>query len=487
MLFNTLSGRLILLTTLFVILAEVMILVPAVSRFRVEYLREHLERAQIASLALLATPDDMVEPDLEAELLDNAGVLNIVLQRDKRRELVLSSPFSGAVDESFDLREATEYTLLRDAVRCLLAPPGRIIRVIGPPVKGGGMVIEVTLPENPLRAELIAHGQGILALSLAVSSVAAVLLFLALRRFITRPIQRVAQNMSRFQEAPEDARRIIRPSSRMRELAEAEHALQDMQSRLNSALKQKERLAQLGGAVARISHDLRNMLTTAQLLVDRIDMSRDPKVKRVAPKLVASLDRAINLCERTLDFGRTEEPPPEPRRVLLRPFVDDLGEGELLAAQNAGIRFRNDVPEGLVCEADPDQLFRVLGNLIRNAREALEHVVTGGCICLSAVTVEGGVELIVADDGPGLPTSALENLFQPFRGSVRRGGSGLGLAIAAELVRGHGGRLELLDTSTEGTRFRIFLPGAHPLPGGGEKTVTSPRNSPLHTPESPDR
>ena len=87
---NSLSGRFLILTTVFVMLAEILIFVPSVARFREDYLLARLERAQIASLALLA--NDMIDSELEAELLENAEVLNVVLRRDEVRQLMLSSP-----------------------------------------------------------------------------------------------------------------------------------------------------------------------------------------------------------------------------------------------------------------------------------------------------------------------------------------------------------------------------------------------------------
>lgn len=480
-LFGTLSGRLLILTVAFVMIAEVLIFLPSVARFRVEFLRERLERAQIASLALLATPDDMIAPDLERELLANAGVLNIVLRREARRELVLSSPMPGPVAQTVDLRSEPAFALMRDAILCMLHPTERVIRVIGAPVKGGGLVIEVTMEEAPLRAAMLRYGGRVLMLSLAISAVTALALFLAVRRFITAPMARVAQNMARFRDNPEDAGRIITPTSTLKELAEAEQALMEMQSRLIAALRQKDRLAALGGAVARISHDLRNMLTTAQLLADRIETSADPAVRRVAPKLIASLDRAIALCERTLAYGRAEEPLPEPRRVRLHAMVEDLAGAELPGGAQL-VTFRNLVPEALTVEADPEQLYRVLDNLLRNARQAIAASGRPGEILVSATADPQGAEIEIRDTGPGIPSRALASLFEPFRGTARAGGSGLGLAIAAELVRGHGGRLELVETSTAGTIFRIFLP-RRPAPLGGAGAVTSP----LHPADGADR
>jgi len=114
---------------------------------------------------------------------------------------------------------------------------------------------------------------------------------------------------------------------------------------------------------------------------------------------------------------------------------------------------RNDVTDEIELNADRDQLFRILTNLLRNATQAGAETIT-----VSAKSNGRWVEIDVADDGPGLPPRAREKLFRPFEGSARAGGAGLGLAIARELVRGHGGDLTLVDTDKDGTRFRIALP-----------------------------
>ena len=285
MVFNTLSGRFLGLTILFVVIAEVLIFVPSIARFRLDYLQNRLDLAQLAALALLATPDEMVAPDLEAELLDTAEVLNVVLRRDDVRELVLASQLPAPVVETFDIRDAESTTLMRDALRVYAARGDRIIRVIGRPSQSARSEIEVTLHEWPLRKAMIAYGLRILYLSLAISVATGALLFFAVQRFIVRPISRVVDHMTAYQDDPEDASRIIEPQGGARELVQAETALHDLQVRLTGALRQKERLAALGGAVAKISHDLRNLLTTAQILADRIDASTDPGVKRTAPKL----------------------------------------------------------------------------------------------------------------------------------------------------------------------------------------------------------
>lgn len=455
---NTLSGRVLTLTVIFLMLAEVLIFVPSVARFRVEYLQERLELSQIASLSLLATPNDMVSPDLEVELLKNAEVLNVVLRRDAMRELILATPMPDPVAETFDLRDPSPGTLIWDALTTLVRAEDRVIRVIGMPVKGGGVEIEVTLKEMPLRAAMLQYGLNILWLSLVISAFTAALLFMAVRRFIVRPMKRVVGSMTAYAEDPEDSHRIIKPTSRVTELMDAEVALADLQTQLTKSLRQKERLAALGGAVSRISHDLRNMLTTAQLLADRFERSEDPTVKRSAPKLISSLDRAITLCERTLTFGKAEEPAPQLQLHILRQIVEEVLEGDRVQIEDGEVTLICDVPHELHVEADSEQFFRVLANLVRNARQAIAGTGKPGEIRVTALECDGGIEVEVSDNGPGLPERARENLFQPFKGGARRGGTGLGLAIAAELVRGHGGVLELKRTSAEGTIFRIFLP-----------------------------
>ncbi len=455
---KSLSGRFLLLTIVFVMLAEVFIFVPSVARFRQDYLQARLERAQIASLAVLAGTDLMVDPRLERELLENAGVLNVVLQRDSVRELVLSSPMPEEVATTYDLRDPSAWQLLRDALLQLIDSENRVIRVIGTPVKNAGQLIEITLRSGPLRAAMLDYGVRIFQLSLVISLITSAFLFLAVRRFLVQPIHRVVQAITAFKEAPEDQSRIITPAAGITELREAEEALREMQIELNHALKQKDRLASLGAAVAKISHDLRNMLTTAQLLADRIEQSADPAVQRTAPKLVGSLTRAVNLCESTLAYGRAEEPPPEFSRFPLAQVVADVVESEMLDARDDLVRIDTDLPDDLVVRADPEQLYRVLSNLVRNARQAIEATGRTGEIRLSAADRGDRWEITVRDTGPGLPARALDKLFRPFEGGARKGGTGLGLAIAAELVAAQGGRLDLVSTGPEGTEFRITMP-----------------------------
>jgi len=465
---NTLSGRFLILTTIFVMLAEILIFVPSIARFREQYLQDRLERAQIASLALLA--DDMLETELEAELLQNAGVFNVVLRRDEVRQLMLASPIPDPIAKTFDLRDASAMVLIRDAMMRLLETNDDIIRVIGEPVRDAGLLIEITIEAAPLRAAMLDYGLRILVLSAVISVFTAILLFAAVRMLMVRPIKGVVGYMQRYAAAPEDARGIIKPSATVIELREAEDALQKLQMELTHALKQRERLAQLGGAVAKVSHDLRNILTSAQLFTDRIEMSEDPLVRRLAPKLVNSITRAVSLCEGTLAFGRAEEPAPALIEVPLCQIMEDVVDSEQLAAGDDPVQILSEVPTGLEVRADPEQLYRVVMNLVRNARQAIAATGKEGHVLIRAGEQPTSWWIEVCDTGPGLPPKTQENLFTPFQGSNRKGGSGLGLAIAAELIKGHGGEVRLKRTGADGTAFEVSLPK-------GDQIVDTKKNS----------
>ena len=319
------------------------------------------------------------------------------------------------------------------------------------------------LDEASLREAVVDFSIRLIVSSLIVAGAAAGLVFVVLQVLIVGPVRRLARNITDFADDPEGADRIIAPSHRTDEIGLAETALARMEEALADQLREKRRLAELGLSVAKINHELRNLLTGAQLLGDRLEGAADATVQRIAPRLVATLGRAIRFCEATLAYGRAAEPPPSRRVVALAPVVAELSD---LAALSLGarVRVRTEVGEGLTACVDPDQLARALANLVRNAVQA--HEAAGPAASAPEVRViaeregaphAGSVTILVADNGPGLPERTRARLFEPFQGSMRSGGTGLGLAIASELVRLNGGTLTL-DQGTPGTRFRIVLP-----------------------------
>jgi len=447
-----LSARVLFLTMAFVMLAEVLIYAPSVGRFQLTYLQDRLSDAHLAVLALEATPDHMVDAKLEAELLNHVGAFTVALSKPGAGKMVLMAKTPSRIDVTFDLREKNFFMLIGNAFMTLLSGGERIMRVVGPSPKAADVLVEIVLEDGPLRQEMIGYSKRILALSLVISLFTAALVYLSLHLLIVRPMRRVTESMARFRADPEDASRVVRPSARSDEIGVAQRELANMQRGLRAALQQKTHLAALGTAVTKINHDLRNILATARLVSDRLAGSEDPEVQRVTPTLVDAIDRAVNLCEQTLDFTREGAPTVAPSRFDLRALIADVGEG--LPDQANGVAVLHSLLDGpFEIEADREQLHRVLGNLARNAIQA-------GASRIEVMARRERQDIVIdfADDGPGLPPRAREHLFQPFTGSSRPGGTGLGLAIARELMRAHGGDLCLEYSTGTGTCFRLILP-----------------------------
>ena len=454
-----LSAKLLLLTVLFVMLAEVFVFVPSVSNFRRQWLMERLAAAQIASLAAEAAPGGQLPTMLRDELLKQAKVKAIAVKRAESRVLIIEMDMPADIDASYDLRHASWLALIADALMVYVAPDDRVIRVIGEPGFHDGEFIEVVMGEGPLKTAMIRYGLDILGLSILISIITASFVYLSLDALLVKPMTKLTWNIVRFSERPEDPTRIIYPSKRRDEIGTAERELSAMQTELADMLSQKTRLAALGLAVSKISHDLRNMLSSAQLLSDRLITVKDPTVQRLVPKLIASLDRAIRLCARTLDFGQAQEVPPRRMRFALAPLVNEVGDALGLPRPKL-IAWKLDIEEALEVDADRDQLFRVLANLCRNAVQALECEGGSAGEIVVAARREGAITIIeVADTGPGVPDRARAHLFKAFQSVARKGGTGLGLAIAAELVQAHGGEVDLVGNDG-GATFRVTIPDA---------------------------
>lgn len=456
-----LSGKVLVMTILFVMLGEVLIFLPSIANFRIQWLKGRVAQAEIAALAAEAAPDRILSPDLRTEILEGAGVLVVSLTRGETRKLMLRSETDHMIDASYDLRGVQWLPAIADAFAVLLEPSDRVIGVIDKPPNMSGDMIEVALFEAPLREAMLRFGLNVLLLSVVLSIIVAGLVYLALNIVLIRPIKRLTRNMMAFAQDPENRSRIIEPSQRRDEIGLAERELHDMQSDLAAMLQQKSRLAALGLAVSKVSHDLRNMLSSAHVISDRLAMAEDPTVKRFAPKLIISLDRAISFLTETLKFGRAEEAAPMRERLALKDLAEEVIDTAVLQASSRVVLF-NHVPPGLEIDADREHLNRVLTNLLRNAIQALESQGSeqDGRVVISAWREGAVVVTEVRDNGPGVPERVRPKLFEAFQSAAKPGGVGLGLAIAAELIRAHGGEIRLTSTGPEGTVFQVVVPDA---------------------------
>lgn len=453
-----LSGKLLVLTLLFVMIAEVLIYVPSIANFRLNWLRDRLAAAHTAALVLDAAPSGMVPESLARQILDSVGARAVAIKMGTQRRLLAVSELPSAIDHEIDMRDVPWWKAIVDAFDTLRSGDRDMMRVMGAAPKGGEF-LEIVLDEAPLRRAMLKFSTNILLLSLVISAITAMLVYLALHRLLVRPMRRITTNMMRFRADPEDAARIIVASGRRDEIGLAERELAVMQRDLASMLSQKSRLASLGLAVSKINHDLRNLLTSAQLFSEGLSNLPDPRVQRFAPKLMRALERAIAFCESTLSYGRAQEPPPDRKPIELEGLVEEVRETLGLAEGRIG--WVAAIERGLIVDADPDQLLRVLLNLARNAVQALETRAPNDPardqIRITARR-EGAVVVIqVSDTGPGFPAKVREHLFEPFQSSARSGGTGLGLVIAAELIRAHGGDIRLVE-GTIGATFRLTIP-----------------------------
>src|SRR5271166_4368873 len=456
-----LSGKLLMLTVVFVMMAEVLIYVPSVANFRLNWLHDRLSAAYTATLVFQTAPDGVVPERVARQLLESIGARAVALKMGQRRRLLAASDMPPAINHDIDMRDMSWHRAIIEAFQTLLGANTDVMRVVGPAPMGE--FVEIVANEAALRSAMVEFSIRILILALIISGFSATLVYVSLHRLLVRPMRRMTENMVAFRADPENPARIIAASHRRDEIGTAERELAAMQGDLAALLAQKNHLAALGLAVSKINHDLRNLLTSAQLFSERLANVADPRVQRFAPQLMRALERAIAFCQSTLSYGRMQEPPPERRMVELEPVVEDIREALGLEA-GSPVRWISAVERGLMVDADPEQLFRILLNLARNALQALEGRDTKDAKDPGRDQIritgrrEGAVAVIeVSDTGPGLSERAREHLFEAFQGSTRTGSAGLGLAIAAELVRAHGGEIRLVE-GTIGATFRLTIP-----------------------------
>jgi signal transduction histidine kinase len=453
-----LSWKLLFLTVLYVMVSAVLIYVPSIANFRLTWLHDRLAMADAASTLIADSDTTDIPREVQEDILGAVGAIAVVIRSGSVSRLIATVEMPPAVDRTADLRSMDTVNEIVDAFDTLGATAPRTVRVIGN--ARSGAVIELVINDRALRAAMLQFSVNILWLSALISLVIGGLLYFSINRLFVRPTRRMTENMVAFSAAPEDGARIIVPSGRRDEIGVAEEHLAAMQTELRETLQQQRHLADLGLAVSKINHDLRNMLASAQLFSDRLGSLPDPTVQRFAPKLIAALDRAIAYCQATLAYGRTGEASPSRRLVVLSRLVDDVADALGLVGHQM-IEWENRVPADIEVDVDPDQFFRILVNLGRNAIQALDGDLDPAVVrrfSIGAVRNQGEVAIIVEDTGPGVPEKARTHLFQAFQGAVRPGGTGLGLAIAAELVRAHGGTISLADRPGPGATFEIVIP-----------------------------
>jgi len=460
------SARLFALTLFFVLLAEAVVLVPSISKERVSWLNTRIEAAYLVSLALEAPEAEMIDPDTAEQLFETAEITGVTVNRGDARFLIYAPEFEDSSPPALkfvDLQTHSMLDMVAAAWSCMLSAGDNLISVRGTPMSARDESVEILVSERALRKNLLIYARNIFLISLFISGLTAAFIYQTLNRQIVKPVRRLTQNMAAFERDPEDANSLMTLSRREDEIGDAEAGLVALETRIQNLLAERKRLAALGSGISKISHDLRNILASAQLMSDRLAKSDDPRVRKLSPRLISSLDRAITLSNDTVSYGKMD------RHALNKSPIDihQLADEVLEDTATLHVTFTNSVPANISIVADRTQLYRAFLNIIRNGVEALappepsadsdgqDRMINIG---LSADT--NAVHIDIADNGPGLPDEAIEHLFEPFKGTRKPGGSGLGIAIAYEIMRAHDGNLKLLKNNAQGATFRLTLPSA---------------------------
>jgi signal transduction histidine kinase len=371
---------------------------------------------------------------------------------------------AGPVSEHIDLTLMQPFATIRSALAMLVSAENSTYRVFAP-MKSRQATMELVQSNEFLRRAIRTYARNVALISFAISLITAGLVYLALYFLIVRPIRRLSANMVAFAREPDNAGLIVHPSRRADEIGVVERQLADFEANLHSTLRHRQRLADLGLAVSKINHDLRNILASAQLFSDRLADVKDPMVQRLLPKLVKTIDRATEYSQSVLAYGKAEESKPRRRRHRLRMVVEEVHDLLDLGSVRP-VEWRNEVSASIETEIDPEQMVRAILNLCRNAIQAMQRNGTARSgICRLTISAEesGGaaaprIVLRVADTGPGIEEAIRQDLFRPFKKSASHGGAGLGLVIAAEILRAHGGGIEVERSSEAGTIFRLEFP-----------------------------
>ena len=489
---NSLSGRLLTLTVVFVTLAEVPILATSITLFRQDYLLgriaaahaayeevEYLEsrRGELARRFPAGSRERGIVMDIPAvpesraeKLLADIGVFDITLRRPEARQEILRSRYRphDTVHRHHDLDGASNMDLMRDALALLLDSDDRLIRVIGrSPFPEHRHRIEITLSTAEMRDAMIAFAIR-RAIGIAfVSAVTGILLYLAAHWLLVRPIKRVSRYMEVYSRNPKDRRSQITPASGISEVHGMETSLQTMQRHLTGAQNRLDRQARLGRAISAIAHDLTNRFTAALLHADSMNKEDDAAtVRRKAEATATPVRRAVPLLDQLTTYASSGVAAPSFEEFRLAPEIAKVADDCRTLTEGGSAAILWDVPANLSVTADRGQIARAIGNLVHNALRAIAVTGKGETVRIRAAEAEGAWSIFVEDDGPGLPERMLrdlESVFDPLNEARdKSAGSGTGLSIVRDIMEAHGGRVDLARSDQTGTVFVMTLPKQRP-------------------------
>ena len=459
-----LSSKLLLLTIGFVMLAEMLLFIPSVALERQGWLDDRAEQAGLLAHALTGVPNYEASEILTKQFMEDTDVAQMSAKRNGQRELVLGeNPIDNGRMISLDLRESNRFPSLIAPVQDVFSGPKDVLRVTAESTVPGQEALELLIVRHNLRMALLDYLNRIFWWSLGIAIITGTLIYWAMSALIIRPVQQLAEDMTAFREDPERRRNIQTRSKRRDEIGQLQREFTDVKQSQRAAFRQRERLAGLGLAVAKINHDLRNVLSSALLISDRLSMNPDEKMAEMGERLTRTVERGIGLTEDVLSYSKAETADPQIQETRIAFTIGEAASDVI--AKFPGTQFRNTVPTDLMVQTDPDHAYRIFQNLFKNAAQAMAaHGGETRRLNVSAEIRDDRAELRVSDTGPGLPDRARDNLFKAFSGGQAHNSStkstGLGLSISKELAKAQGGDLNLMSTDESGTRFLLTLPMA---------------------------
>jgi signal transduction histidine kinase len=447
------------LTIGIVLTTEALAFAPGVARERQRWIADKFAQADLAILLVSGSPGGEVDAQTREALLRRAGVNEIHLI-DSGKQLVGVGPQTPPGDlAKIDLRRESWFAGVARALATLTSDGTGVMSIADQSPFTVGTALELVVPETGLKETLWRFTVYYAVLSLLIASINGAMVYFALVFFLVAPMRRITHSIRAFRSDPERVRPLDPRGVTMLpddEMAFASREIAAMQSALSMVLGRNARLVSVGTSVAKIGHDLRNVLAPALLMSERLETHPDPTVRRAGEVIMGSVERASELVGQTLKFVRESPAPLAAVRFPLAPLVE---EAFSTVGVSTGCRMRHEVGQDLHVNADPNQILRVLVNLIRNAAEAGSHNLivrlAGEAYARPAASQ---VAIDVVDDGDGLPVSVRETLFRPFTRSTKPGGSGLGLAIAHDLIHANNGEMTLEYSGPGGTLFRLTLP-----------------------------
>lgn len=228
--------------------------------------------------------------------------------------------------------------------------------------------------------------------------------------------------------------------------------------RTKQRLIQTERLAAIGRMAAHVTHEVRNPLSSIGLNVELLEEEiggAGVEAKALLRAIHREIDRLTAVTEEYLRLARLPAPRLEPES--LGEIVEEVGRFVAREMAHSAVRLAVEVePELPLVAADEPQIRQALLNLLRNAREAMAE---GGEVRLEARRSDGGVEIRVTDEGPGIPAVERAHIFDMFYSTKERG-TGLGLPLTQQIVAAHAGRIRCQDGVPGGSVFSVWLPAA---------------------------